>query len=718
MTSNPTSARHVVSFAFEALAFEPRLMRGGTAGLAWNLAREYARAGHRSTVITPAHGHAHHLAAAHGATLLGSRLVCPLPLVLDPEIWADRAPLPTPTLSTEVWHLRKEGVDVFALANHFLDLLPDDLYPANELLGRDLAYFKPLAFQTTAIAFLDSLDLGPVQVQAFEPLFSYLVAAAYSGRADRTVMTTVAMNPSVLTRVYKPQLAASLSALGVAADLDRFDEPPADDVLGERMATYLRPTHQERVPGADYVSPYALVAHYSDVLDFVSSGQRSYVSAYRGAPAGLLFSRSTAARVQQATCEKQLVGGCGIPDWWLDRTTDRAAGTERADVLRRLGLDPDRPTIYHAARFDQNHKGQLELFRALDTLLAGDPEVNVLVRCATGIHGVVGQRYFVEVAERHPDSIRLAWSTVDEARLFEEAAAADFCVFPSKFEMDGFLITMAEAMACGAVPIATAQETLGHFHHSLSASDPRRTGYSVPRSFRADDPALAAALQERLVEALRVFREDPAQHRELADRCRRLARTFHWRGAAERRLRGFEQAGSGTGPADRLETALEHGWFHLLSDDDVRRHAPRIAAAAHAHANPEAYARCRPLTEAVALDMFDTAYAMGDFVACTTLTPRLDPTRRALLARRCETHDRGDTLRVVYRNSVAERVDLVTPVRSGPDPGSGNRYLEPLTRAGSTFSGVFPREIVGAEPILLLGLPGGDVAWDAPMTRP
>ncbi len=120
--------------------------------------------------------------------------------------------------------------------------------------------------------------------------------------------------------------------------------------------------------------------------------------------------------------------------------------------------------------------------------------------------------------------------------LHQEAVAADFCLFPSKFELDSFLIAQGQLMACGAVPIGTAQAVTTHYRHHLPREHPDATGFAVPRSFAEDDPLLTSALTERILEAARIHREDPAEYRRLSDNARALARRFTWRKAATTRL--------------------------------------------------------------------------------------------------------------------------------------------------------------------------------------
>ncbi|MGV9214382.1 glycosyltransferase [Micromonospora sp. RB23] len=706
---------HIVKVAFEALGFDPRMMRGGTASLVWNLARQYAREGHRVSVVTPAHGCAAHLTARHGATVVDWTDEHTVPVVLDQRLWPDHPGELQLRLVTRGLRLEREGVDFYLLSDAYLDLLPEQFYPPNEMQGVDLAFLKPLVFQVDAIRFIDQfLAPEPVVVQAYEPLFHYLLPPAYARRDDRMVVSTVAMNPPISGKVYRPQVERLLTHLGVTVDLDRFAEPSGDDPLRDRMARYLRPSHLRHEQGEDYTSYYALVAAYTDLIDFVSAGQRDYYSTFRDAPSERLFASSTVARVVRETAHKQIVGGCALPDWWLARDP---RDVNRDAVLGRLGLDPRRPTFYHAARFDQNHKGQLELFRAVDAVLRHDREVNFLVRCAVGTSetgGAAGNPYFQEVADRYPGNVYLDWRMVAEEDLFAPAAVADFCLFPSKFELDGFLITLGEAMACGAVPVATAQETLSHYGHLRPLTDPIATGYAVPRSFRTDDAVLAASLAGTIRHALHVYREKPATHRRLSDNARRLARSFTWQRSALARLHQFALAPSGGAGSDPIELALAYGWFDQLSEDDWRRHRGRIAEAALALGDLTAYRRCAPVQRDVVDRLFDAAYRRGDFDRCAELAPSTGDTRRRLVRERCRIEVREGVPHVVYHLPHADRVELVLPWLTGPDTGSGNRYTYPMRRSGPVFTAPLPDGALAAGLVFLLTLSGGRIAWDAP----
>ncbi|MYY80020.1 glycosyltransferase, partial [Streptomyces sp. SID335] len=598
---------HIINFSYECGGFDHRLMRGGLSPLVWNLSREYAARGHRVSVVTPAHGHLDRLRETFPVEELDHRADHVVPLVLDPEVWPDHPAEVAVELTTRAYRLRLDGVDVYFLADAYLDLLPDRLYPPPGLEGRDLAHFKPLVFQVDGARFIRSGALAdpsgaePAVVHGFEPYYHYLLPPVLAADPRYRTVSTVAANAPVGQQVYRPQVERLLTLLGAgeglaggAIDLDALEgPPPSEDTAAATIARALAGTrmHQERRP--DHVGVFPLVAAHADLVDFVSPGQRAYYSTFEGTPFEALFATLPVARQLRAHPHKLLMGGCGVADSWLARDP---GAVDRTAVLRGLGLDPARPVFFHAARYAVHHKGQLELMRAVEEVLATDPDISFVIRCATGGGGEtveatpVANAWFQDVADRHPGQVHLDWRLADEDTLFEQAACADFCVNPSKYELDGFLIAQAEAMACGAVPIATAQRVTGHFGHARPLTDPEATGFSVRGSFRDDDSVLAGELADRIRQAAAVFRDAPETYDRLSANSRRLARRFTWPRTAELRLAAFDALLRGERLPFPAEDAIAWGWFDALDDADFARHGERIARAAAERGDAAAYA--------------------------------------------------------------------------------------------------------------------------------
>ncbi|MFD7136392.1 Cof-type HAD-IIB family hydrolase [Streptomyces sp. NPDC059894] len=679
---------HIIAFSFECGGFDNRLMRGGLSPLVWNLSREYAARGHRVSLVTPAHGRLDALRERFDLEELDYRATDTVPLVLDPKTWPEQPPTVDLRLTTTAHLLRLDGVDVYFLSNAHLDLLPDRLYPPPGTEGRDLAFFKSLVFQVDGLRFvrrrLGDASGEPAVVHGFEPYYHYLLPAVLADDPRYRTVSTVAANAPVTQKVYRPQVERLLELFGAdATGLDALDgPPPAEDSPEATVARALAGTRMHVEHGPDHVGLFPLVAAYADLVDYVSPGQLRHYSTFEGTPVEPLFAPLPVARLLRERSHKLLAGGCAVSDSWLERDP---RAVDRDAVLRGFGLDPSRPVFYHAARYAVHHKGQLELMRAVEDVLADDPDVSFLIRCSTGggadDSATVANAAFQAVADRHPGQVRLDWRLADEETLFEEAACADFCVFPSKYELDGFLIAQAEAMACGAVPIATAQRVTGHFGHDRPVDDPDATGFSVRGSFRDDDAGLAVALAERIREAVAVYRTAPETYARLSANARRTGRSFTWARSAETRLAAYGRLlRDEPGPLP-VEELLELGWLDRLPESAWTDHRDRVERAALERGDATAYARVLGV-EVTALGadalgrLFEAAHRRADFARCAEiarLSGRPELTDR--LTGRCRLTRAADgTWHVRYVHPGADHVDVVVDagaaaaVGTGPDP--------------------------------------------------
>ncbi|MCM1949561.1 glycosyltransferase [Streptomyces hydrogenans] len=693
---------HIIETYFECCGFDHTFLQGGTSVYLWNISRAFARKGHRVSIVTPAHGRLDDLRRRHTVEDLPYEDVHTLPLVLDPEVWLG-FPAEVPVeLRTTAHRIRLEGVDLYFLSNDYLDRLPDTFYPPYAAKGSDLTFFKPLVFQVESVRFLRGWFGGErAVVHAHEPYYHYLLPAALAGDPLKSVVTTVQSNMPITKKVYGPEVRRLLGLLGAPPLPPEPPAPPAG--VREAQRQYQTRTHLHYEYPEDHLTVYGLVADHADRIDFLCEGQRDFSNGFRDTPFEELFAALPVAETVRRNAHKQFVGGCAVSDAWLAGDPD---AVDRTAVLAGLGLDPALPTFFHNARYAVHHKGQVELFRAVDRVLSEGLDANFVLRCISGTG--IDDPYVHEVVARHRGRIHLEWERVGEERVFALASAADFCVFPSKFEMDTFLIAQGEAMACGAVPVATAQWGMAHFGHADEGEG--RTGFAVNRSFAEDDALLVDALADRLRQAARLYRERPGEYRELSARARAVARTFTWDHVAELHLEVFRELWRGSPPEPAVEAALRHGWFGLLPDAVWKERPDEVLAAAVAAGDLDAAERLGPLTGPMALRFFDAAWARADFAACEEVVARapgaVPAERTAPLRGRCRPGGEG----LVYRLGHAERVELVVPGPRG-EGGRGEARVTEWTRtAPGEFTGAGPAGDPAAR--LLLTLSNGRIAWD------
>jgi glycosyltransferase AcbS len=527
----------IIECDFEFSGFDDHLVKAGTSVYLWNLCRQFRMAGHQVTCVTPAHGLLGRMRERYEVKTLGWRYTERVPVWLDPAIWPGFAGQTAVPVTATAHQVEIEGVRIVFLAGGVLDDYTDSFYPPPGLEGQSLGFLKPLIFQIAATRFLSDTAAPGTVLHMHEPAFHYLVVAALRGRGLVTV-STVQTNMPVNTKVYGPEVRALLTFLGGDPGVtDGLVDPPLAPGLREFLPAALLADEHPARPDHDYVSLLGLVARCADALDFLSQGQLDHALTQAGGPFEQIFSGLSARRELLARRDRLFVGGCAIGDQWLNL---RRSDSGRKRTLTSLGLDPALPTVYHNARYTVQHKGQQEMFGAIARLLSEGERFNALLHCLTPERPADPDMDVL--TSQYPDLVRIVTGPMTQAELIEWALASDLCLFPSKFEMDTFLMAMGEAMAAGAVPIATAQQGMRHFGHAFDITDPKATGLALPRSFRINDPDLTDALCAGLRHMLDMMRAEPERFQAIRDRAVAVARQFSWRQTAEQFVEVFAAA--------------------------------------------------------------------------------------------------------------------------------------------------------------------------------
>ncbi|MEW2113941.1 glycosyltransferase [Streptomyces sp. NPDC005474] len=580
----------IIECHFEFTGFDDHLVKAGTSVYLWNIVRQFKAAGHRTGAVTAAHGLLDAIAEKHTVTDLNWRFADRIPVRLDPAEWPGFPETVTLDVTARAHRITVDGIDIVLLSGGLLDNHPDSLYPPRELRGHSLDFLKPLVFQVVAARYVrEQLPAGTV-VHLHEPFHHYLLPGLLAGHGFH-VVSTVQTNMAVNTKVYGPEVRGVLESQGADASVaDGLADPPLDAPLERVMRAFLPRTllYQDypQRPGREYISMLGLVVRSVAAMDFLSEGQLDHALTQAETPFEQLFQRLSVRRELRAREQLLVVGGCAIGDEWLDvRRNDEI----RERTLGGLGLDPRLPTIYHNARYSVQHKGQQELFKGVRRLLDGGGRCNVLFHCLAPRPPEDAD--LTELAQAYPELVRIETGPMSNAEIKDWAASSDFCVFPSKFEMDTFLMAMGEAMASGCVPVATAQRGMRHFRHSFDLDAPGVTGLALPRSFRVDDPLLTEAVHTGLARMLELWHRDPERVEAFRARAVEVGRSFTWKAAADRFLAVFAACAAGTPPADAVPAGRElvraggaagsrldagHGSVRRGQGDglDVRWHAP------------------------------------------------------------------------------------------------------------------------------------------------
>lgn len=703
---------NIIECHFEFGGYDDRLVRGGISVYLWNLSRQFRAAGHQVTGLTAGHGLLPLLRREYRVTDLRWSDHAEVPVRLDPLVWRGFPERITIPVTATAHRLRVAGVDVIILAGGPLDQHPAAFYPPYQLKGKDLSFLKPLVFQVMAARFLQARAAEGDAVHLHEPYYHYLVPAALRGRGQ-VVVSSVQSNMPVNKKVYGPEVRTLLRYLGAdPAEAGGLADPPLDTHAQQAMRAFLPGTqlyndYPER-PGHDYVSVLGLVLRSVQALDFLSEGQLEHAVTQADTPFQQLFQDLTVCRELRARRERLVVGGCGIAGSWL---RVRRSGARRHRTLTGLGLDPSLPTIYHNARYALQHKGQQEMFRALLRVLDAGEQANVLLHCLAPVPP--DDPEMAALAGGHPGLVRLRLDSMSEDELIDWAAASDLCLFPSKFEMDTFLLAMGEAMACGAVPVATAQRGMSHFGHSFSLDEASATGLALPRSFRIDDPLLADAIETGLRTMLAMVRTEPERIAALRARAVAVARQFSWDRTAGRLIEIFAGCAAGSPPLPEPATLLACGWADLLTDTELADLGETAMSSARRAGDLTLIGRLRPCQAPALPDLFAAAQARVDLAACHRIAALAgDASLAAALADRAvagrDGGRGGDGVRVRWAFAPAARVEAVLP---RPEPGQPPDIVPLRRQPDGSFTGRVPGPRSG-EIALLITLPDGRAVWD------
>ena len=206
-----------------------------------------------------------------------------------------------------------------------------------------------------------------------------------------------------------------------------------------------------------------------------------------------------------------------------------AAPDASAAVLRRYGIDPDRPFLLFVGRITRQ-KGIIHLVNAIPAI---DPDLQIVLAAGAPDTPEIGAEMEARVAEVSAQRQGVVWirEMLPRDQVIQlYARAAVFCC-PSVYEPFG--IINLEAMACETAVVASS---VGGIPEVVV---PEETGLLVdprlePGSF---EPGDAAAFSDGLATAINRLAREPELRRRMGEAGRRRAvERFSWGAIAERTL--------------------------------------------------------------------------------------------------------------------------------------------------------------------------------------
>ena len=344
-------------------------------------------------------------------------------------------------------------------------------------------------------------DFHGATVASYEPLseLSDANAAIQTLGVDLQVVPAVAGSSLVHSHTWYANMAGHLAALmhGIP------------HVLSAHSLEPLRPWKAEQLGGGYTVSSWVEKTAYEGAAAIiaVSDGMRQDI--LRSYP-----------DVDPAKV-KVIHNGIDVSAWQRD---------EEDDVVRSLGIDPDRPSVVWVGRVTRQ-KGVPYLLKAAAAL---PPEVQLVLCAGAADTPALGAEVngLIEGLKEQRDGVIVIERMLPRAELIQVLSHATVFACPSIYEPLG--IVNLEAMACGAAVVASATggipEVVAHGETGLlvpleQVSDGTGTPLD-PEKFVAD---FAAAM----IEVLR----DPAAARVMGEKGRQRAQdNFSWESIVEQTL--------------------------------------------------------------------------------------------------------------------------------------------------------------------------------------
>ncbi|CAA9238455.1 MAG: Glycogen synthase, ADP-glucose transglucosylase [uncultured Acidimicrobiales bacterium] len=219
--------------------------------------------------------------------------------------------------------------------------------------------------------------------------------------------------------------------------------------------------------------------------------------------------------------------------------TAEYARDDATDVLARLGVDPDLPSVVFVGRITRQ-KGLPYLLRAARSL---PPEVQVVLLAGSPDTPEIEAEVHTLVDELRASRSGIVWAAemLPKADVIQVLSHASLFVCPSVYEPMG--IVNLEAMACETAVVATA---VGGIPEVVADG---RTGVLVPIEAGTDGtgaPADAGRFVADLAAAITSLLEDPARATAMGEAGRAHAiEHFSWPTIARRTVDVYRSVGAG-----------------------------------------------------------------------------------------------------------------------------------------------------------------------------
>ena len=502
---------------FDAAGFDPRMIKGGPSHFVWNLAHSIAANREDSALLIPSHGELELFIQDWGFENIWEMTVPTLELPLEPDIWPTPSNLCISGILT-LWKGTIQGVEVFVIDHYLLRAYRDSYFPPYETKGKDLGFFKPLVFQILCLhVLLNSGYFSTIEPIIFhEPYYHFLMIHILALKGYENLFSVIHSNMPLEKRFYFPTLQPVGRIFGLELDCDypqRTNNPAISF-----MESILPSTHLHYPQGEGIFIPIMLWPLRDSLrILFLNEGHRQFVIHQSHTPMENLISKLPLhTDLKKIEITSGILGAC-LNALWLEGNIPKR-NNERSTKF------------FHSGRWAPGHKGQFELLEAVQRFVRDNTDSDSsFILHFLGLDEKT-KSLLNEQINNSPRVVILN-QTLDQKALKQFYQECDFCIFPSKFEMETFFMSIGEAMTQGCIPISTIQIGTQHWWSTLPDSI---LGLWLTRSFQEHSTQLVDEIIQSIKAASDFHHNNFRELEKIRDTVAEKAKEIGGRNIAQR----------------------------------------------------------------------------------------------------------------------------------------------------------------------------------------
>jgi glycosyltransferase involved in cell wall biosynthesis len=382
-----------------------------------------------------------------------------IPFTLNKDIWSDPGFPDSIHIKTEVYEIIQNDISIILFSNDFANSCSKILYPFFDTKGKDIYFYKQLLYQVDCFNFITAYKKGTPKIVHIHDLNNgYLMSALLS--TDKTVKSMISIIDSKMFEqaIYEPLLIDICKTYGVDLSIRKNQNVsylPEIISYGDGIPEFSTGTYIYK----NYLLPQHLAYTYADFVTADSPGHFQFITSYKDVELSDFYKEEIAPLANPLIQSGHFRPvPLGLYEEWF----------KVFDSLQDVTVDKyDGFTFLHNARFDPFHKGQFELFEAIDELCSKHSNIKFILSIVVFSPDTVEELKKME--QKFPgqveivDDILIGKRKMTKKDLAMLMKRSDFTIAPSKNSLESFCFAIGECMLFGNIPLISDQLPLQHW---------------------------------------------------------------------------------------------------------------------------------------------------------------------------------------------------------------------------------------------------------------